>query len=594
MPAIASPSIHVSPDIDVKQVIAFGNAEFIHGSTSETHQTILQGLNRWMKYDDGEQYFLDVEAFQGTEEAWDKAPVIFAQDHPEDFDLVDTDLEAALAQLKDYKGRPGRVCGSLNDSEVLIPGQPRLSSKVTFDDPEIQGLYEKGKLSVSTGFTCTPGDDGHLDGKVRPNHVLIFVVDDNSQPRDKAAMLLNLEKEDQMDAKHIGKVISEKNRSRFKQAIDLLTSLFTEMAPEDQAANKDPSVPSNPKGYKIGPDAGSCKVTEGDFGEMEFSEIRTRFAFDDGSRNITGLKLPHHDPKTGDLRPNCVRAALQAVGGARTGSPMDLQGKEEAVKSHLEAHMKEIKKETSAEHATVGEILAGGPASEESFEDTIAKIRTTLAKSVGLVWPDGSQRAPWIVMTFPDTVVWQHPATERYFSTPYEKADGGEIALGQPTEVEQTWVKVKAAMVIPNMTIEELGAIAKRSDRMVENKPETPASADGTAGAELTNKDTEIKKLSDENAELRNTLAKNEQDRKDADWAILKNKIPPGWIDTPEHEAEIRAMAEKDPLKFGVKLADHRLNPDTEEQGHQHAQNPANPAVRRGIGVINKEGKWED
>ncbi len=594
MPAIASPAIQLSPLIREKQVIAFGNAEFIHGSTSETHQTILQGLNRWMKYDNGEKYFLDVKAFQGTEDAWDKVPVIFAQEHPEDFDLVDTDLEAVLAQLKDYKDRPGRECGSLSDTEVLIPGQPRLSTMMTFDDSEVQGLYEEGKLSVSTGFTITPGDDGHPKGKVRPNHVLVFVVDDNSQPRDKAAMLLNLEKEDQMDATHVGKVISEKNRSRFQQAIDLLTSLFKEMAPEDQAVNKDPSVPPNPKGYKVGSDAGSCKVTEGDFGGMDLSEIRTRFAFDDGSGNFTGLRLPHHDPKTGDLRPNCVRAALQAIGGARSGTPMDLQGKEEAVKSHLEAHMKEIEKETPAEHAIVGETLGGGPAGEGSFEDTITRTRAALEKTLGLFWPDGSPRAPWIVMTFPDTVVWQHPVTERYFSTPYEQATGGEIVFGQPTEVQQTWVQVKASTVIPNMTLEDLNNIAKRSDRMVENKPETSASADGTAGAELTNKDTEIKKLSDENAELRNTLAKVEQDRKDAAWTALKNKIPPGWIDTPERESEIRRMAETDPLAFSNKLADHRLHPDTKEQGQQHAQNQKDPAVRRGIGVINKTGQWED
>jgi len=78
-----------------------------------------------------------------------------------------------------------------------------------------------------------------------------------------------------------------------------------------------------------------------------------------------------------------------------------------------------------------------------------------------------------------------------------------------------------------------------------------------------TNKDAEIKKLNDTIIELKNSLAKIEQDRKDAAWAALKNKIPPGWIDTPEREAEIRKMAETDPLMFSNKLADHRLPPDT-------------------------------
>jgi len=53
-------------------------------------------------------------------------------------------------------------------------------------------------------------------------------------------------------------------------------------------------------------------------------------------------------------------------------------------------------------------------------------------------------------------------------------------------------------------------------------------------------------------------------------------------------------MAETDPLMFSNKLADHRLHPDTKEQGLQHAQNQKDFAVRRGIGLVNKAGKWED
>lgn len=389
MPAIVeSPSSNQLSLFNQKgQVIAFGNAEFIQTDSSDTHQTILQGLNRWMKYDNGEKYFLDAEAFQGTEKAWDKVPAIFAQEHPEDFDLVDTDLETALSQLKDYKGRPGSICGSLSNSDVLIPGQPRLSSEVTFTDPEVQALYKKGKLSLSTGFTCTPGDDGHLTGKVRPNHVLIFVVDDNSQPRDKAAMLLNLKKEEDMDATHAGRVISDKNKSRFKQALDLLASLFSEMAPAEDVKQQETTPPVIPASNQ-----------EGD--EMAEAELK-----------------------------NQIDAATKTI-------------------------------------------------------------------------------------TAKDT--------------------------------------------------------------------------------EIANKDAEIKKLTDAQVEFQNKLAKIEQDRKDDAWKVLKNKIPPGWIDTTEHEAEIRKMAETDALSFGNKLADHRLNPDTAEQGQHHAQNTTAPIVRRGIGVINKAGKWED
>jgi len=388
MPAIVeSLSFDQIPVINQKgQVIAFGNAELIQSITSDTHQTILQGLNRWMKYDNGEQYYLDAEAFQGTETAWDQSPVIFAQAHPEDFDLVDNDLETALSQLKDYKGRPGSICGSLSGSDVIIPGQPRLSSKVTFDNPEIQALYEKGKLSLSTGFTCTPGNDGRLTGKVRPNHVLIFVVDDHNQPRDKAAMLLNLKKEEDMDATHAGRVISDKNKSRFKQALDALTSLFSEMVPEDVAQQE-----------------------------------------------------------------------------------------------------------------TIPPVIPAVNQEGDEMADTELKNQIDAAKAT---------------ITAKDT--------------------------------------------------------------------------------EIANKDAEIKKLTNAQTEFQNKLVKIEQDRKDADWISVKNTIPPGWIDTTEHETEIRAMAENEPLKFVAKLAAHRLNPDTKENGQQNAQNTETPAVRRGIGIINKAGKWED
>lgn len=138
------------------------------------------------------------------------------------------------------------------------------------------------------------------------------------------------------------------------------------------------SVPDNPSGYKIGRDAANCNVTKRDFPDsMPFSEIRKRFAFDGNmtagstggdEANFTLLKLPHHDPVSGDLRPNCVRGALQAIGGARTGTPMNLGTKTEAVKAHLQAHLDEINaQKAESKRKTMGD-------NQESL--TLTEIRT--------------------------------------------------------------------------------------------------------------------------------------------------------------------------------------------------------------------------
>jgi len=59
-----------------------------------------------------------------------------------------------------------------------------------------------------------------------------------------------------------------------------------------------------------------------------------------------------------------------------------------------------------------------------------------------------------------------------------------------------------------------------------------------------------------ENATLRAKLDQVEKERKDAEWADVKNAvIPEGWTDTPEKEAEIRDEAENRPLAFAKRIA---------------------------------------
>ena len=321
----------------------FGNAVKI-----TTHDAVLFTLNRWLLYGKG-RIFNAVENFEGTESAWDKVPLIYAQEHP-DPDLIEEDLKKALESVQTGEGKTGQLCGSISNTEVVIPGQPRLESKITFSDPVVEKRYKAGELSLSIAYRCTESkqEKGHLTGKVKPNHILIFVQDDANQPRDPGAMLLNKGEVAEVDNvtkfENTGRVISTANKSRFKQALDSLWGLFAEMAGDgdENLQNAGPAVPPNPSGFGIGNDAPGCKIAEKDFpAGTPLSEIRQRFAYDDGSGNYSGLSLPHHYVN-GDVAPNCVRAAMQAIGGARSGQPMDLGGKETAVKAHLQAHLDAI------------------------------------------------------------------------------------------------------------------------------------------------------------------------------------------------------------------------------------------------------------
>ena len=130
-----------------------------------------------------EQYFYATDNFEGTEAQWDVSPLIFAQTHPNP-SLVKKDINAALKSVKTIDGQDGYICGSVVESKVIIPGQPRLSANIVFDDPKLETMYNEGKLALSSAFFCPNNPDGRLNGKVEPNHVLVFVQDDSNQPRD--------------------------------------------------------------------------------------------------------------------------------------------------------------------------------------------------------------------------------------------------------------------------------------------------------------------------------------------------------------------------------------------------------------------------
>lgn len=158
-------------------------------SPTDKHAAVLQILNRWINYDDRRLYYA-VENFEGTGPMWDKTPMVYAQSHP-DARLLESNLNEALSRVKNAEGGEGFVCGVLSNSDVQIPGQPRLESEVRFTDPSIEEAYRKGEISLSTCFIANADTEGRIIGKVRPNHVLVFRHDEKNMPRDLGSMFLH-------------------------------------------------------------------------------------------------------------------------------------------------------------------------------------------------------------------------------------------------------------------------------------------------------------------------------------------------------------------------------------------------------------------
>lgn len=192
-------------------------------TSSKPHETILQTLNRWLAYENGNTY-LSFESFSGTEADWDTVPVIYAQDHL-DMRLVIENVDEAIRQVGGRLLPPGTV----TNCSVIKPGQPRLVADTQFTDSDLQKLYNEGKLSLSTGFFAKVDEEGKIIGKVVPNHILIFKQDDTNQPRDKGAMFLNKQEQEMPDSEQItnkGAVFSKKNRSLIEQAVQALTAMM--------------------------------------------------------------------------------------------------------------------------------------------------------------------------------------------------------------------------------------------------------------------------------------------------------------------------------------------------------------------------------
>jgi len=394
----------------------------------QAHPTILQQLNRKIGDD-----FFPVESFENVAD-WESVPVIFAQEHP-DMEAYDLDPAAELARIAETTGRRADVVGTPTNARIERTGRPRLQADLNWNaDPDVQRLFNEGKLGVSTGFWAHTKDN-QLDGYVKPHHILLFEEDQSNQPRDKGAVVLN--KETNMKSfTNEGRVLSGKNPTRLNEIFEMLKTFIEEIT------------------------GGSAPVTNQD--------------------------------------------------------PVD-------------------------------------PAA--SMEMQIDDVRKALSTQLGLFWPDGSPRDVWVRMTFPDSVIWEHPTTNKTLKSPYT-VDNGRISFGDPVEVVQTYTEIEEKT---NMVDTEI------------------ASKDAEI-AELKNK---ISEMESKNTEYANKIAEIETAQKEAAWQTLKNKLPPGMVHTPELEKETRDLFESDPVSFTNKLIDLRVEATKPEAGQAFTNQDEDPVAKR-------------
>lgn len=154
------------------------------------------------KYPDGLHLWYGANEFAGTESALESAPLIFAQTHPDGRQILKGDLPGALASIKTYDGRPGRIAGSLERAAIVREGQPRIEIGLKFTDPEVERLWHENKLTLSSSniayddpFPGMPENYRKVRPGVKPNHVLVFVRSPRDLPGDPGAMFLNNKKE---------------------------------------------------------------------------------------------------------------------------------------------------------------------------------------------------------------------------------------------------------------------------------------------------------------------------------------------------------------------------------------------------------------
>ena len=100
---------------------------------------------------------------------------------------------------------------------------------------------------------------------------------------------------------------------------------------------------------------------------------------------------------------------------------------------------------------------------EVSESDSLENLRSTVQDALGtklkLTYSDGTPRNPWIILTFPDSVIYEDGNTQ--YRIPYTTDDSGQVIFGDPVQVEMVYQDVgtqdqKKKFEEPEMDVKEL------------------------------------------------------------------------------------------------------------------------------------------
>jgi len=386
------------------------------------HETILHTLNKWKQYG-GKPWYYGVENFVGTEPVWNKVPLIFAQEHP-DLDLVRDNLSKALSSVKDFEGKPGSICGHMENTRVEMQGQPRLATKTMFENQKVQKLYDDGKLTLSTAFYNLDGNkDGRMAGKIQPNHVLVFVQDQQNQGVDQGAMFLNKQEDPNVSQfKH--------NLTEFNGVLNSVKELYRDI------------VGGAPPELINKPDDEAVKNAEYPWDQC-----------------IEDMKAEGND----DESASAICASI---------------------------------KNRTVQHAM-----------EYGLADNVKDARALVA----------------------------------------QKFKEDKLFAYQAGKIRDMF----------------------RANKALKGEPMGDKDKDPIVNKDMVAKDKEISTLKEQVAALTNKVNEHEKAQKDADWAQIKMKLPPGLVHKDEDEAKAREMFETNPMAFMNKVLDHKPQDPKKKDGDQ-------------------------
>ncbi|PKG32916.1 hypothetical protein [Methanoregula sp.] len=141
------------------------------GSFQSEHEVVLQGLSQWLPGPSKiGKVFYGVDNFAPTADAWNKIPILFC---PPGIKPVHPD-HAALARdpIGTAKVYGYRIIG--NPKNTRVTGS-QIVADALLSDPQAAELAKNNKLGLSTGFDAQIDNAGRINGRVDPNHILVFM-----------------------------------------------------------------------------------------------------------------------------------------------------------------------------------------------------------------------------------------------------------------------------------------------------------------------------------------------------------------------------------------------------------------------------------